>query len=366
MRLFLDIDTREFLQSPSFPRALTSLSLKRRDTDSVELQFVRDRVVREFPSTTIVRLGLKADGLYSGQFLSTGVFTKSGTGTATKYTLGLELNTVALNSAFSAANEPEKFQAMLEVEWTSGTIVSSSLTLPVTIYNDVIRGDEGTPATLPLFYTSSTSDFKATQSQAETGTDNNTWMTPLRTKQAVAQTLSEPLSGIKISSQFTMLGNWVDATYSGTGYNAGNGGFNFEESWLKDYLGNLIIGWPDEDALNFGNRTLKNLGAPAEANDAVRKVDVENAVADVTQLISQISDDLTGPPTWDSVTGKPTTFTPASHTHAISQVTGLQSALDGKQAAGSYVTVSGGLTAIAVVTALPANPSPTTLYIVTS
>jgi len=35
-------------------------------------------------------------------------------------------------------------------------------------------------------------------------------------------------------------------------------------------------------------------------------------------------------PTWDEVSGKPTTFPPAAHTHTISQVTGLQAALDGK------------------------------------
>ncbi len=35
---------------------------------------------------------------------------------------------------------------------------------------------------------------------------------------------------------------------------------------------------------------------------------------------------------WSGVTGKPTTFTPSSHTHAVAQVTGLQDALDGKAA----------------------------------
>jgi len=33
---------------------------------------------------------------------------------------------------------------------------------------------------------------------------------------------------------------------------------------------------------------------------------------------------------WTEVTGKPTTFSPSAHTHAISDVTGLQTALDGK------------------------------------
>lgn len=41
---------------------------------------------------------------------------------------------------------------------------------------------------------------------------------------------------------------------------------------------------------------------------------------------------------WADITGKPTTFPPEAHTQAISTVTGLQAALDGKQAAGAYLT----------------------------
>lgn len=40
---------------------------------------------------------------------------------------------------------------------------------------------------------------------------------------------------------------------------------------------------------------------------------------------------------WAGVTGKPATFAPSTHAHAITEVTGLQVALDGKQASGSYV-----------------------------
>src|SRR5690606_6915587 len=43
-----------------------------------------------------------------------------------------------------------------------------------------------------------------------------------------------------------------------------------------------------------------------------------------------------GPVAWDDVEDRPSTFPPDSHTHEISDVTGLQAALDGKQAAGSY------------------------------
>lgn len=40
--------------------------------------------------------------------------------------------------------------------------------------------------------------------------------------------------------------------------------------------------------------------------------------------------------TWATLTGKPAEFPPAAHSHAVGDVTGLQTALDGKQAAGDY------------------------------
>lgn len=42
--------------------------------------------------------------------------------------------------------------------------------------------------------------------------------------------------------------------------------------------------------------------------------------------------------TWDSIAGKPPTFTPVNHTHTIGDVNGLQGALDGKQAKGDFAT----------------------------
>ncbi|RYY51284.1 MAG: hypothetical protein EOO06_00720 [Chitinophagaceae bacterium] len=59
--------------------------------------------------------------------------------------------------------------------------------------------------------------------------------------------------------------------------------------------------------------------------------------------------DLTNKPvlfdgTYASLTGKPTTFTPSAHTHVIGDVSGLQSALDGKISSGAsipYATLTG-------------------------
>jgi len=44
-----------------------------------------------------------------------------------------------------------------------------------------------------------------------------------------------------------------------------------------------------------------------------------------------------GTTSWSGITDVPSTFPPSAHTHTISDVSGLQTALDGKQATGSYV-----------------------------
>jgi hypothetical protein len=45
---------------------------------------------------------------------------------------------------------------------------------------------------------------------------------------------------------------------------------------------------------------------------------------------------------YSALTGIPSTFAPSAHTHAVSDVTGLQAALDGKQASGTYATLVSG------------------------
>jgi hypothetical protein len=356
MRIYIDLDSRRFFST--ITRSLTKLEFKRRDNDAFEVQFLRAGIVQELPAGTVARVGLKATEDYAGDFLATDTLSKSGTGTDTVYKGEFNLNTAPLEGLF--ASEPDSVTAMLELQWLSGMQVGSSLTLPVTIFNDVIRGDEGAPANLPLFYSSETSDFLATQAEAEAGADNTKWMSPLRTAQAITALAStgshtHPLSDLTQSSATTgqvptWNGTaWVPQTPSGGG---GGGG---------------------------------------------------------------------GVSSWNDLTDKPSTFPPDTHTHVIADTTGLQAALDNKQAAGDYaaeththdaasitsgtlavariptgttsttvslgnhthtfgttagtfcqgndsrlLNLTGGITTVAVVTALPATPSATTLYIVTA
>lgn len=77
---------------------------------------------------------------------------------------------------------------------------------------------------------------------------------------------------------------------------------------------------------------------PAAHSHAVSEVTGLQAALDGKQPVGSYV--LTSNFNWGSLSGKPTTFTPSAHGHAIGEVTGLQAALDSKQAAGSYAAAS--------------------------
>jgi hypothetical protein len=281
MRIYIDLDTRRILLSPTRPA--TRLEFKRRDNDAFEVQFLRAGAVQELPAGTTARVGLKATNDFAGDFLATDTLEKNGTGSETIYTGDFNLNTVALEELFD--DEPTSITAMLEVEWTAGTQVGSSLTLPVIIHNDVIRGDEGEPADLPIFYTSSTSDFLATQAEAEAGTNNEKWMSPLRVAQAI-----EELGG-------------------------GGGG---------------VSSWND--------LTDKPATFPPETHTHPLS-DLTQSSATTGQVVTWdgsawVPEDPTGGgiSSYLDLTDVPNTFPPSNHTHAISEITNLQTTLDAKAA----------------------------------
>jgi hypothetical protein len=58
---------------------------------------------------------------------------------------------------------------------------------------------------------------------------------------------------------------------------------NFEEARLE-YAGGDVLYWGEPGQLSVASRTLKDLGAPMAANDAVRKVDLDALIARVVAL----------------------------------------------------------------------------------
>jgi hypothetical protein len=144
MRLFLDLDTRSFIESAQFQRAVSALVLKRRDRLPVDVQFLRSGVVVGLADGATGKLGLKADKDFNGSFAASDLeWTKSGTGDTTAYRFDLNLNTVQINALFAGVPTPATVTLMLEIEWAEGDLRTSSNTLAVALENDIVRGDEG-------------------------------------------------------------------------------------------------------------------------------------------------------------------------------------------------------------------------------
>jgi len=162
MKLFIDITSRRFVKSAASSAALPALTLKRRDSLALDIVFVQRGAAVPTPTGTTFTTALKAT-YADANFLA---LAAAGV---------LDLNTIPLEAAF--ASSPAVVSALLEVRWTATGEATRTATLPVEVQNSVILGTEATPVAMP--------DGKATQAQAEAGTDNAAWMTPLRTAQAI-------------------------------------------------------------------------------------------------------------------------------------------------------------------------------------
>jgi hypothetical protein len=143
MRVFVNLDSREFVVSPVLLQRVSTLFFTRRDVVPVQVQFVRGGTVVELAAGATGAMGLKKT--FAGSFLANDAgFTKTGTGSSTIYQFDLNLNTTNLNAEFPEDDE-ESITAKVEIEWTESGTTSSTLPTSAIVYNDVIRGGEGVP-----------------------------------------------------------------------------------------------------------------------------------------------------------------------------------------------------------------------------
>ena len=143
MRVYVNLDSREFVVSPVLLQRVSTLSFTRRDVVPVQVQFVRGGTVVELAAGATGAMGLKKT--FAGSFLANDAgFTKTGTGSTTVYQFDLNLNTTNLNAEFPLDTE-ESITAKVEIEWTEYGTTSSTLPTSAIVYNDVIRGGEGVP-----------------------------------------------------------------------------------------------------------------------------------------------------------------------------------------------------------------------------
>jgi hypothetical protein len=145
MRVYVNLDSNEFVVSPTLLQRVSTLFFVRRDNVPVEVQFVRSGEVVELAAGATGKMGIKA--AFDGDFLAyDSAWTKTGTGTTTVYAFGLNLNTTEMDAEF-ATDEEESISAKVEIEWVADALTSSTLPCAATVYNDVIRGGEGSAVT---------------------------------------------------------------------------------------------------------------------------------------------------------------------------------------------------------------------------
>jgi hypothetical protein len=146
MRVYINLDSSEFVVSPVLTQRVSTLFFTRRDTVPVEVQFVRGGAVVELGSGATGEIGIKKS--YTAGFLANDTaWTKTGSGATTIYTFDLNLNTSNLDEEFDPDATTDSISAKIEVTWTVGSTTTTTLPTEAVIYNDVIRGGE--PALTP-------------------------------------------------------------------------------------------------------------------------------------------------------------------------------------------------------------------------
>jgi hypothetical protein len=162
MRVYINLDSSEFVVSPVLTQRVNTLYFTRRDVVPVEVQFVRAGAVVELGAGATGQIGIKKT--FTGNFLANDSgWTKTGTGTTTVYTFDLNLNTSNMDAEFSPDATTDSISAKIEVTWSVGGTTTTTLPTAAVVYNDVIRGGEGVP-------TSTAAGFFLLQSA-----DNSIW-----------------------------------------------------------------------------------------------------------------------------------------------------------------------------------------------
>lgn len=264
MRVYVDIvtlmPTAELWERSPIIQTCTA---KRGDGGVLEILFHRSGVPELLPLGTVVTYIVKTRGKFDQNpgLCELEITTRPATG-AEFYIGEPDYNTATLDAELESgdgddSNDVDFVLGDGEISWllpTPGAKPKSSLTFPVTIYNDVKKGNEGPPASgAPGYLTAAQSDARyvhavdgkvpveqlpdatesaigasrrATQAEAEAGANNTAHMTALRVWQAIAAwwtALSVPWA--KLTGQPTTLAGYgiTNGVPSTRTVSAGNG-----------------------------------------------------------------------------------------------------------------------------------------------
>ena len=147
MRLHWDLTQGYIVRTPKSSTRLHTLEFKRGDATSLELVFYANSMPVLLQPGHAIRFALKPKGHYDGEpLVYTATFTENAN--AKTYTAEPSFNTAALTALFASPHAPDRVDLIGEFSLRNGDDThgwQSSQTLQVCVFNDVIRGQEGTP-----------------------------------------------------------------------------------------------------------------------------------------------------------------------------------------------------------------------------
>jgi len=208
MKLYLD--TNSWLLSPAPGGSNTTVILQAKQGTDLAIEIIPSRPLE---SGALGSLIAKPKDDYAASSVSWDLAWENPATSESGYRFDLSLKTAALGDLFTGS--VKSIPLMAEITITQGSEVSKTQTFAINVARQVSIGEAGTPADLP--------DLKANEQEAVEGTANNKWMTPLRTKQAVLQAISEIGAGVNGASAYELA---VEAGFSGS-----------VEEWLLSLVG---------------------------------------------------------------------------------------------------------------------------------
>jgi hypothetical protein len=146
MDLYWNLSSNRLVTGLQSAVPITAMEFKRRDGAEFRIHFLRSgsQELVEMPSTLDIRFGLKEVGDFGGPVV---VFADTFTESDGLWIANPSFNTTELDALFGSDPEEAAVQLIGELTFRNdvGEPWQSTQTFLVTVQNDVIRGDEGTP-----------------------------------------------------------------------------------------------------------------------------------------------------------------------------------------------------------------------------
>jgi len=269
------------------------LAFRSGDKIPLEVAFYSEGRQVELPSQSQGMLGIKETATTQPLLVLSTAWNQNGIGSSASYSFDIDLDTEEL---LAALGNKSQLSCLMEIQWTVDGYRYSSVSVPIVITPNLF--DALTPSTTKV------EDYKAAQADAETGTNNSKWMTPLRTAQAIAS---------KGYATASALSSAISALVTGVSSVAGKTG---AVSLVK---GDVGLGSVDNtsDASKPISTATQNALDGKQASGSYAPSTHNHTLSELTQSSATIGQ----VPSWNGTAWVPAAAAPSSHTHTLSELT---------------------------------------------